>query len=295
MKRVFLTFADSRLRRSLERLRSEANALGAFDEIYVLNEVHLDPNFRKRYGEKLQSCVRGYGYWCWKPQVIGQVLSQLEDGDLLLYVDAGCHLNAHGIKRLDEYFRIAEKSENGLLAFQTVPPVFPLQHDGRPLPDLTEKLWTKSDVFEYFGVRNNPDVTDTQQFGSGIIFFRKCKKSESLVRDWINAVDYSFSMLDDSPSLLENAIGFIEHRHDQSLFSILCKINQVDRLSSYEYWYPKKNSMKPDWDALKMMPIHAKRLRDYGAVKNLQKFLENKIHGLSKRFSAYSALAKNKL
>ena len=52
--------------------------------------------------------------------------------------------------------------------------------------------------------------------------------------------------------------------------------------------------MKPDWDALEMMPIHAKRLRDYGALKNLQKFIENKMHGLSKRLSAYGLLPKNK-
>lgn len=293
MKRALLTFADSRLWRSLDRIRIEAESLNVFDEIYTMTEVDLASSFRKRYENKLRPDVRGYGYWCWKPQAILQALNSIEYGDLLLYLDVGCHLNARGVNRLDDYFRIAQSAESGVLAFQTIAPVFPLLHDGRPLLDLTEKLWTKGDVLDYFRVRNNPEVADTQQFGSGVMLFRKCKKSEGFLEDWMNAISHSFSMLDDSPSTSENAHGFIEHRHDQSLFSILCKINKVDRVSSYEYWYPHKNSMKPDWDALKLMPIHAKRLRDFGFLINLQKFIENKLHGLHRRLRLCCAQRRN--
>ena len=80
-----------------------------------------------------------------------------------------------------------------------------------------------------------------------------------------------FNLIDDTPSKSKNLKGFIEHRHDQAVFSILCKINSVDTLSAYEYWYPSKSKGKPDWSILKDYPIHAKRDLDYGVIKNTQK------------------------
>lgn len=291
MRCVLLTFADSRLSRSLDRLRFEAEEFKVFNDIYTLTEEDLEPDFRERYAEKLRSNVRGYGYWCWKPHIIRKILQKLSHGDLLLYMDAGCHLNLRGIKRLKEYFSLVEGSKSGLLAFQAIPP---LTHDGRALPDLAERIWTKGDVFDYFSIKNDSRIADAQQFGSGIIFFRKCKESEALVDEWLNAISYSFSMLDDTPSILPNSDDFIEHRHDQSIFSILCKLHGVDSISAYEYWYPQKDSMKPDWGALELMPIHAKRLRDFGILGNVIFFLKNKVKGLWRRLIALNVMVKNK-
>ena len=84
-------------------------------------------------------------------------------------------------------------------------------------------------------------------------------------------------ILDDTPSRSRNLEGFIEHRHDQAIFSLLCIQHKVMSLSSQETWYPKRFSagqltpsisLKPDWDALKYFPIHAKRDKDLGPPNN---------------------------
>lgn len=285
MKRIFLTFSDSRLCRSQRRIRREAESLSFFDEIITLSETDLDESFCIKFGEKLKPKVRGFGYWVWKPQVIKQTLEKMVDGDVVLYVDVGCCLNPRGKERLHEYFRIAETSDTGVLAFQGIPPSLPLLHDGRPLPDLTEKLWTKGDVLDYFSVREKPEITETQTCGAGVILIKKCQRSMLLVDEWLKAINTSFALIDDSPSISNNSKGFIEHRHDQALFSILCKLFEVETVSAYEYSYPGWRGGE-DWSMLEKMPIHAKRDLDFGFIGNTKRFVKNKIHGLKMRIHA---------
>jgi len=49
-----------------------------------------------------------------------------------------------------------------------------------------------------------------------------CKKTRDLVNEWYS-VACKYNLIDDSPSIKPNAEGFKEHRHDQSIFSLLTK------------------------------------------------------------------------
>jgi len=260
MNKIFLSFADSRMTRALSRIGRQAEVMGVYDQIICATEVDLDKEFRDKFREYLKPSVKGYGYWCWKPQIIKQTLCSMSDGDLLQYTDAGCHLNLHGKNRLLDYFAIASQSSSGILAFQAVPSAMLRQHFRRKLPDLSEYKWCKGDLFDYFGVRGDSAITRTQTIGAGIIFLRKSSEVIEFVDQWLSVYSEDFSLIDDSASLSKNFDGFVEHRHDQSLFSILCKIGNVDCESAYEYWFPSKgNVWKADWKILRDFPIHAKR------------------------------------
>ena len=262
MKKVFLSFADSRMYRALRRISQQARQLNYYHHVIALDESGLDVRFRDEFKQKLSPDLRGYGYWCWKPQVILQVLSQLEEGDILQYTDAGCHINPRGLERLNEYFQLTSQSETGILAFQAVPPTF---HDETvKLPNQKESLWCKGDLCDYFNVRDKVAIMGSPTIGAGIIFIRKCDSSLAIIKKWLSIYKENFSLLDDTPSVSPNFHGFIAHRHDQSIFSILCKINNVKTVSAYEYWYPGSLiSILPDWGKLKLYPIHVKR--DKGA------------------------------
>jgi hypothetical protein len=271
MKKIFLSFASSDLHRSLSRIKQEAINMGVYDKTSILTEIDLDDDFKKQFKPYLTIGSRGYGYWCWKPQIILQTLADMNDGDILQYTDAGCRLNVQGKHRLDEYFEITANSASGMLAFQTRKPDPPLVYDGRNLLDLRDYKWTKGDLLDYFDVRYRDDITNTPTIGAGIIFIRKCDASLSLIKKWLKTIEDNFAYIDDTPSVSQNLDGFIEHRHDQSIFSILCKINNIETLSAYEYWYPsKKKHYKPDWDQLRQFPIHARRDMDYGPIRNLK-------------------------
>lgn len=98
----FLSFADSRMSAALERLGRQAEALDFFDEITLFTEHDLSAEFTSRMGRYLTPSCRGFGYWSWKPWVIHHVLQEMEEGDRLLYLDAGCHINANGTERFRE-------------------------------------------------------------------------------------------------------------------------------------------------------------------------------------------------
>ena len=68
--------------------------------------------------------------------------------------------------------------------------------------------------------------------------------------------------IDDTPSKIKNFNVFIENRYDQSVFSIMCKKNQIENISAYECdWAYQKNLRT--WLHLKDKPIIAKRDLQY--------------------------------
>jgi hypothetical protein len=106
--------------------------------------------------------------------------------------------------------------------------------------------------------------------GAGVILIRKCERAISIIIEWQKIIWHHFNLLDDTPSVTPNLLGFIEHRHDQAIWTLLCLKHRVKTLSAYEYWYPMNNAkkLKPDWRALEQFPIHAKRDKDLGMLKN---------------------------
>lgn len=89
----FISFADSRMTDSLNRLCRQAEALEFFDETTSFTEHDLLPEFTSRMGKYLTPSCKGFGYWSWKPWIISHALQKMKDGDRLLYLDAGCHIN----------------------------------------------------------------------------------------------------------------------------------------------------------------------------------------------------------
>ncbi|MDR3177344.1 MAG: hypothetical protein LBT96_00015 [Campylobacteraceae bacterium] len=221
-KKILCVFGDSGLAPTLKRFEEQAEEM-LYDDIFIYTEHKLDKEFYDYWQDKFK--LRGFGYWVWKPQVILQTLEKMQDGDILQYSDAGCHLNPCGLRKLDEYFDLTDKSSNGILGFQ----MFHIEKD-----------WTKGDLFDYFNVREQKDICDTGQFISGIIFIKKCKKSIEIIKDWLKVYYNNFSLVDDSPSNSPNFDGFKENRHDQSIFSILAKINNIAMAQHY-----KKRMMSP--------------------------------------------------
>ena len=234
----FCSFADSRMSASLQRIKKQALSFNMFKDIYVFDEKDLDFSFKQLNKDKLILGSRGYGYWIWKPYIIQRVLTKLSDGDILVYADAGCHLNIRGKERFSIYFDLLIKNELGLLVFEQI--------------GLLEKHWTKGDIFDFFNVRDNESITDSYQRAGGIFLIRKNKKIEDVFTLWNHICGEKFFLIDDSPSFSPNFEGFIENRHDQSIISIISKLYNAAVLPSSEIY-------ASDWNTMYNYPIWAKR------------------------------------
>lgn len=239
-KKYFISFGDSRLSAATTRIRKQAEDMCFFDEVHVLNENDLESGFHEQWKHIMKLGSRGYGYWCWKPYIILRLLEQMQKNDILLYCDVGCHLNPKGLPRLYDYIAELNSAPIGVKAFYTFSPHI----------DVTEKRWTKGDIFDYFNCRNNIDVTDTLQIATTQIFIRKDDTTMQYVREWNNLWYENFALIDDSPSQSPNFPGFIENRHDQSVFSILYKLKGCTPLPSGETDVADYSNMDayPIWD-----------------------------------------------
>lgn len=294
-KKILLTFADHRLWRSLRRITKQAQSFNYFDRIVALNESSLSDEFSQHYSSKLKSGSRGFGYWVWKPHIIKETLAKMEEGDDLLYIDAGCHLNPMGKKRLEEYYEALQSSRHGIIAFQAVPPaidISPLKYDGRSLPDQSNYKYIKGDLFDYFGVRNKKEYTHSQAIGAGIILIKKCKSSVALINEWNFIIQHDFSLLDNTVSKSPNFNGFIEHRHDQAIWTLLCLKYDIDVLSAYEYWYPTYDGTGEDWNALSDFPIHVKRDKDIGPYRRFIHLVTRIINKISRLLVGENIISK---
>lgn len=240
-KATIVTFADKSHRGAHRRFRSQARGIRAFDRIVTITEDGLDRAFRSRFDSILQPHVRGFGYWVWKPQIILQALRDMCPGDFLVYLDSGSHLNRRGRAKLIEYFKIAQFSETGILCFQT---------------KFLEESYSKRDLVSYFGVEGQPIILETGQVQAGALIVHLRDHTEAFFRRWLETFEDDIALVDDSVSELPNVDCFVEHRHDQSVLSLLSKTTGVTLLSAADQ-SPCDPSVS--WSDLAHEPIHHRR------------------------------------
>jgi hypothetical protein len=257
--------------------------MGAYDRIICATARDLDAGFRKRYGAVLRPEVRGFGYFCWKPQIIHQVFQSLDQGDVLHYCDAGCHFNPAGRSRLEEYFAAAARPSSGILAFRATPlPASFGQFAGAlPFPEWTNGDCCKADAMAYFGLENDASFLREPMTVATTAFFQKTLLVDDFIAKWRRAFMDDFSLIDDSPSRRPNQAGFVEHRWDQALFSCLAHLQNVETISNGEIEFPRSDLGRGDWDALLFHPIHAKRDKSISRIAKLWAGLSRRLRQLT--------------
>ena len=204
----FLSFGGptEKYHNAVNRICKQAEEFKLFNHRICLTDHDLknDPIFWETHGKFIEQHGRGYGYWIWKSYLIKKVLETMNENDVLVYADAGCHLNIHGKQRLLEYINMTEQSPTGIVGFQ-------LTH--------LEQRWTKMDLIDHLDAY---DQLGTYQVLATASIIRKCPTSVAMVDKWYSVYS-NYHLVDDSPSILPNHESFQEHRHDQSIFSILQK------------------------------------------------------------------------
>lgn len=226
--RLFLcSFGDSRYQTSRERLQEQADDFDWFDAVYLYNEYDLSASFQNDFRDYLRAEVRGFGYWVWKPRIILDTLARMDDGDVLLYLDMGCHLNSRGKEKLLAYWKEVRQNESGFLVTQ-------LEVERK------ECFWTKGDLLDHFQMRGRADMHSSQYQG-GVIFIRKEPQTIALVQSWLDLYYEDFHLVDDTPSRSPNEAGFVQHRHDQSVLSLLLKRHETSVIPIEEVYRPNWN------------------------------------------------------
>ena len=226
---------------AVKRLMDQAKRSEMFDECVAFSgsDLQSDEEFWSAHGAFVAANCRGYGYWIWKPWLAKRMFERMADGDIMLYMDAGCEINLTALPKLHDYFQFAEE-EGSLFFIQGVA--------------CKERFWTKSDTIDRFEMRDT-HLIETPQVAATLWFFKKTSANVEFVDRWFSILTSDgYHHVDDSPSVSLALPGFKEHRHDQSVFSLMAK-EEGRRGSRDKLWYR-------NWAQGKSMPLLTCRSRD---------------------------------
>jgi hypothetical protein len=200
MRVTLICYADGAAVHAANRalLVRSARQMG-IDSILACSGGDLDENFRREHRHILER-RRGAGYWLWKPYLIRECLRGTDPGDVVCYLDAGLVVRRH----LGPLIRQAE--EHDLLAFR----------GSRP-----NRLHVKRDCFVLTGT-DVPACHDAAQIDASTLLLKNTAANQAFVESWLRYCADA-RILTDQPNECgaPNLPGFIDHRHDQAVLSVL--------------------------------------------------------------------------
>ena len=253
-KLILVSFADKRYRNSLKRLDLQTKDF-PFDERYFLTQENC---LSKEYWRSLKPWLyrRGYGFWAWKASIVKEYFARLDEGDLLFWSDAGIYWNytEKSKVKFDEYIQMLA-GENDILAFSQ--------------PTI-EKEWTKGDVLKALGTYDDDKICNSNQLWAGLFLIKKTARTMGLIDRWIELNDLKRELITDKRSTIPNKEGFKEHRHDQSIFSVLVKT-----YPHVEIPWQETQVEDGDWEKLRDYPIQARRLKELD--RPISEIIKNKL------------------
>lgn len=194
---------------------------------------------------------RGGGYWLWKPYFIKKALLELEENEILFYCDSGSKF----VNSVDLLIKNFEEE------FDMVP--FELQ--------FIEKHWTKRDCFQLAGC-DTKEFTNSKQILATFSLWMKSEFTISFVDEWLKLAQDIRALTDIENQLgLPNYEGFVEHRHDQSIFSLLIKKYKI---KSYRDPSIYGNNLKHLYlDSNYPQILISTRQRNISFLKRIKKYL----------------------
>lgn len=208
MTTFLLSFASGEFLGSQKRLEASAKKVGVDILVSKSPEDLQMTSFFKEHLD-IFKYRRGYGYWLWKPFFIRELLEKMGDDDTLIYSDAAVEI----LRPLEPLIEIAKRQP--VVAFGV----------GKHL----NGMWTKRDCF----VGMNCDEEKFWNAGQWNGFFqvyRKSSESLEIVNEWLEFCCDRRLITDEPNELgLPNLPEFRDHRHDQSIFSLVCEKRGLEK------------------------------------------------------------------
>jgi hypothetical protein len=210
MNKIHINFSSGGNWDYKQKINSEsATSSGGFDKSINYNQKSFDEDFTRK-NQKILNLSRGSGYWIWKPYIILDALKKSNYGDIIFYSDSGSII----IKNFKPMFEIVEKDEKGIILYELN-------------VNFLNKYVTKRDCFFYMNCDEEYYHNSVMTLAS-FVLIRKSDYSISFVEEWLKYCEDE-RILTDIPNQcgLDNFEGFSDHRHDQSVLSLLARKNKI--------------------------------------------------------------------
>ncbi len=201
---IAVNYADKKFRRA-QKLNSRTAGQWGADRVIEYGPDDIDETFRRRNREILDT-PRGGGYYLWKPYFYRKAYDELGEGDYLVYIDSG----AVYINKIQYLIDCMEQEETPLM-------IFSLERER------IEKGNTKRDAFVLTGC-DEARYTDTPQSIGGYFVCKKAPEVKAYLDEVLHYAQ-DIRIISDKPNVmgLPDYAEFADHRHDQSVISLMSK------------------------------------------------------------------------
>ncbi len=220
----YINFSNLKFKECQNTLLDKYNSYGFDCTGYTPDDI--DPFFLKCNKEILDN-IKGCGYWIWKPYFILKKMSEIEDGEIVLYTDCGDDIK----ENIKDFVNHVVNQNNGFFLVKNM---------------FFNHQYTKKDCF----VSMNCDLDvywNSYQLEAGVCAFKKCDSTMFFLNQWL-AYCENYNIVNDN-LILPNVNTFIEHRHDQSILTNLSiKYNissvSIEHVSRYILYGALKNKLE---------------------------------------------------
>jgi len=206
----FLVYNDNTHNYDLNNLLKSVEKYGKDFQVIIFDKEKIDSNFSNKNASIL-SLRRGGGYWLWKSYIINETLKKINDNDIVLYLDSKYYFLEDFKELYEEYLK-----DKDILAFKNKPN----EHFN------CMKYYCKMDVVLKYDMYDKIFIDDVQDFWAGCIFIKKTINTVKVIQEWLDMCCV-YEDITDSPSKIQNDSCFRDHRHDQSLLSIVLHKNNI--------------------------------------------------------------------
>lgn len=191
-----ITFSDENMTQSAKVCIESAKANGT-DIEYSCVPGDITDEF-KNTNKDIFTGIRGTGcYWLFKPYLINKVINISNDGDIIIYSDAG-------VKWINNVREIISRMDQDIFLFSNGH-----QH----------VHWCKADILK--SILHKDMIEDSyQQVQASVIFFKVNDYTRRFIKEWLLFAQMP-GLIDDSPSKVPNHPGFQENRHDQAILATM--------------------------------------------------------------------------
>jgi hypothetical protein len=225
MKIYFVTYGSGKFKDSSKRVAREAISLNLFSKVFIFSEKNL-PFYIK--SSPLFYSNKGGGFWLWKPYVIDKVLSEIDEGDIIIYSDSGNELlNSY---KWNEYFNLLKLYDSIFFQYRENFDYGWNKFNSEYSDSPKLKFWTKKKAVDHFSniFSSDNEWLEKNKIWAGLIFIKKNKNTQYFIKEWLNnMLFYPHIVCDIFENEKTNQIeGFSQHRHDQSVLSVLVRYYQ---------------------------------------------------------------------
>lgn len=200
----FLLYDDNSHNIFLENLITSIHKYSTQYKIILYHKNDIDPEFVEKCNHIL-SLKRGGGYWLWKPYIINKLLTKINNDDVIFYLDSKYYFTEKF-----ECLYLEHMKNNDLLIWKNKP-----NESNNYM-----KNWCKMDVILKYDMFNKIFIDNAEDCWAGSIVIKKTDFAVKLMNEWFDMCCI-YENITDSPSIAINSVLFNEHRHDQSLLSII--------------------------------------------------------------------------